>query len=898
MRRRIRILAQRLRSIFRKDQMDAELHEELAFHFARLVEESIESGVGPAEARRRARRLMGNTAAFAEECRDQRRVGWLHDFYHDLRYGARMLRKTPGLTAVAVASLALGVGANTAILGAVDHVLFGQIALPDADRLVVIRTYPLDNPQQNNNASVPDYLAWEKQNRSFEALGASLNNQQDFGADESGASAERLAGQHVTPSLFKVLGVEPILGRVFAPDEGGVDNPVRVIVLSYRVWQRRFGGDPGILQRKVRFGGENWSVIGVMPPGFHYPHETSDYWLPLTFNRPQLQGSARYFMVTGRLKNDVTIGQAQLEMEAIASRLAQDFPSWHGGWGVRVQSLRDAWFGWTRQPLAVLEGAVILVMLIACANVATLLLARNSARRAEFAMRAALGATRGRTVRQLLAESMLLSALGGAAGLILAQFGLNALEAMTAPPGAARIGDLSLNYRVVGLTAACSILTGLMFGIAPAIAGMRSRNLAKNASARGCRQRVRGVLVAAQIGLALMLLVGSGLLIHSFVRLVGTERNFDPDGILSFDFRIPIQQYLNGVGSYRGFPASDVSPPTLVLQRIYERLRLLPGAESVAGASFPPVDSLVVPSMRIKLEGRNPDEASAAYFLVTPDLFRTMKTPLVKGRDIGSGDTAATPWVAVVNETAARRFWPGEDPIGKRLTLDALSGERSREVVGVARDVPLAYAHAQSDPVVYVSYLQQPARYYGHLANMFGQMTFLVRAKGDPLKFAASAGHAVAEIEPDRPIANVHVMNRYGGDFVRDRGRRAIVVGVFALTATLLAAIGVYGVMAYSVAQRANEIGVRLALGAGARCIAYLIGRQALLLIAAGVVLGLAGAAALMRLIASQLWGVTPTDPTTFAAVTALLTVVALCACIIPLRRALRVDPAATLRSQ
>jgi predicted permease len=901
--RLLRIIRQRLRSFFLKSRVDAELDREFAFHLEQLIRENIADGKTPAEARRAAKIALGNVGVLQEECRDQRRVGWLHDLLQDMSYAWRMLRKAPGFTTVAIASLALGIGANTAILGVVDNVFFAELPLPAAERLVVIRTFPVQSPTQNQSASVPDYFAWKEQSRSFEVMGASLNQQMDFGTEENGAPPERIAGQGFTSSVFATLGVPPMLGRVFDESEDDVEKAAPVVVLSHRLWQRRFAGDPDILQKEVRLNSRQFSVIGVMPEGFHYPNEDVDYWIPLSLNRFQLQGSMRYFLVTARLKDGTTILQAQAELDSIAAKLAEEFPERLRGWGIRVQTVRDFRFGWTKQPLVTLEGAVVLVMMIACANLATLLMARGSARKSEFAMRTALGAGRGRIVRQLLAESMLLSLIGGAAGLFVAWFGLSALGLMMPPPGSFRIAEVAMNFRLVGITLVSSLLTGLIFGLAPALGVSSSGYASSGGGMRSSARGLRGVLVAGQVALALVLLIGSGLLLNSFIRLVGRELNFDPRGLLSFEFRLPQQVYQRAVDTFRGFPVVEVNPPSSIMQRVYERLLVLPGAESVAGISFQPINSLVLPNLNILLEDRHSLEgeqhkASAVYFLVTPNFFATMKTPLVGGRELDARDTASTPWVAVVNETAARRFWPGEDPLEKRFMLDVVSGERSRSVVGVVRNVPLRTVSTEEHAVIYVSYLQQPETYRGPLGNMFGQMTFLIRTAGDPSELVSSARVAVAEIDSDRPIANVQASRRYMAGAIRDRGYYALMIGVFAFTATLLAAIGVYGVMAYSVAQRTREIGIRIALGANVRDVIYLVGKRALFLIASGLALGLAGSIALTRLISAQLWGVTPTDPMTFAGVTLVLMFAALLACLIPARRAIRVNPTDALRSQ
>jgi len=557
------------------------------------------------------------------------------------------------------------------------------------------------------------------------------------------------------------------------------------------------------------------------------------------------------------------------------------------------------------EPLLTLEAAVALVLLIACANVAGLLLARGTVRHRQIALRVALGARRGRIIRQLLTESVLLSLVGGALGVLVAWGGLRALVAMSPPPGAPRIAEVGLNLPMLGVLALLSVGTGLLFGVVPALAGsQRDLTVSLNESARGTgtrpgRHRLREILVAAQIALALVLQIGSGLLMNSFLRLAGRDLNFDPEGLLTFEFRIPWQHYLHRVGSYHDFPYFEIRPPpALTMERVFNKLREVPGAASVAGSSFPPVNSLIVPTVAVAIEGqheRGRHALSVAYFLVTPNFFATMNAPLVRGRDFSDLDTASAPWVAIVNESTARRFWPGADPIGKRFTFDVVPEERPREVVGVVRDIPIRSRQTGPEPVIYASYLQQPSRYRNPWANMFGQMTFVLRSSADPMSLVPAARRAVAQIDPNRPLANVATVEQYLGE--RRFRYYVLVLGVFALAATGLAAIGVYGVMAYAVAQRTHEIGIRMALGASASEVVNLVGRRAVWLISTGVVLGLAGSLALTRLIASQLWGVTPTDPATFAGVSLLLALVALLACVVPTRRALAVDPTFALRS-
>jgi putative ABC transport system permease protein len=900
--RLFRIAGQRLRSIFRKDAMDAELEREIAFHIEQTVRENIECGMSEAEARRAAHRGFGNVSLFQEESRDQRRTGWLHDLYQDVRYSIRMLQSSPAFAIVAIGSLAIGIGANTTVLGALSSVLLRDLPFPNSDRLVVIQTFSSAIPSLVNS-TVPEYLRWKEGNASFESMAISLASQRDLGASDDGAPAEHLSGHRVSASVFRTLGVQPEIGRVFREEEDIPGNPARAIVLSHSLWQRRFGGTLDIVNKEIRIDGKNVTVIGVMPEEFQYPYEGAEFWEPLNLNPNQVQGSSRYFIVMARLKPAVSAAQAESELSAISAQLAKDYPDRYKGWGPRVISLRDFWYGWTRTPLLLLEGAVILVMLIACMNVATLLLSRNSARRTELAMRMVLGAGRGRLVRQLLTESVLIALFGGAAGLVVARLGFEVLPNLTPPPGRLHVTGAQLNVALIGLTTLCSILTGLVFGIIPAIRGTALRQGMRDASVRGASQQFRSILVAGRIGIAMVLLVSAGLLVKSFLRITSAARNFDPQGILSFEFKVPMGDYLKDVGSYRGLPVMEVAPPTATMQRILERLRTLPGVESAAGISFAPVNGLALPQMNFTIDGRRPPQTeaewsalSATYFVITPDFFATMKTPLVRGRDIETSDIATSPWVAMINEAAARRFWPGEDPIGNRITIDAAAGERPREIIGIVRDVPLRYLATTTFPVIYTPYQQQAERYRGLFANMLGQMIFMVRTGGDPVLLAKPVRQLLAEIEPDRPISNVQVMARSIGEGVRDRGLSAIVVGVFALTAVLLATIGVYGVTAYGVAQRTKEIGIRMALGAGVKEVACLVGGRAMIVTGAGLAAGLAAAGALTRTLESQLWEVAPTDPLTFLIVSLLFAATVIAACIIPTRRALRVDPAETLR--
>jgi putative ABC transport system permease protein len=897
-----RIVRQRLRSLFRASRLDAEVERELALHFDALVEEHIREGVPPDEARRAARIALGGVPSLLEQCRDHRRLTWLHDLRRDVGYGLRMLRKHPAFTAVAIVSLALGIGANTAVLGVMSAVAGDSLPLPHVDRLVVIKRVPLEKPTEIRGASAGDYLAWKERSRTLEAIDLSLSGPRDLGAEENGLPAERSTGQSITPGFFSTLGVQPFLGRTFSEDEAR--TRAAVVVISYRLWQRRYGGDPQILNKPIRIDRSRPVIVGVMPEEFSYWNPRVEFWTPTYIEPDRVTGAARLFGVVARLKPAVTIDEAQRDLDRVSAQLARERPELNAGWGVRVQSLRESLFGWTREPLVTLGVAVALVLLIACANVAALLLARASVRGREIAMRVALGAGRPRIVRQLLTESVLLSIGGGLLGLIVAWWGVRGLAAMSPPIGAPAIAALGVDVRMLAITGFISLMTGVIFGLGPALAASEATaagpSMASKHRIRPGLHPVRTGLVVTQIALALVLLIGFGLLTNSFVRLTGRDLNFDAAGLLTFEFRTNVQQ--RPLGQHRGFGYFEItSSPSQTIKQVHERLQAIPGAESVAGSSFAPVDSLILPIVDVAIERastRDPDREAprAAYFLVTPNFFATMRTAVLQGREVTDADTAAGQWVAVINETAARRFWPGENPIGRRFTIDVVPDERPREVIGVVGDIPTRHGEP-AQPVIYASYLQQPSRYGGAFGTMFGQMTFMVRHAGDPLSLVPAVRRAVAEIEP-RPIAMVMTAEQRRA-FGTDRLRyNLFLFGVLACTAALLAAVGIYGLLAYSVNQRTQEIGIRKALGASPRTIVVFIARYVLVLVAGGLLLGVAGALALTRLIASQLWGITPTDPSTYAAVSLLLAAVAAVACIGPLRRALAVDPTVALRSE
>lgn len=573
----------------------------------------------------------------------------MNDIWQDVEYGLRMLAKKPAFTVIAALSQALGIGLNTAIFTLMNTILLGTLPYPDADRLLTIPSVSPNHPDQLDFASVPDLFAWRQQAKSFEAMGAVVGTAIDFGAEENGVPAERVQGANVTPGLLEALRVQPLIGRLFSEAEDEVGNPAPVILISHRLWIRRFAGDKDILKRQFLVNGRNTSIVGVMPPDFRIADENGEYLAPIPFNRFQLQGSARFLMVVARLKSGVTQKQAQDEMDAVAASLARQFPARYidrgKPWTVRLQPLREALFGFVSRPLFLLQGAVGFVLLIACANVAALLLSRASSRQTEIAIRAALGASRGRIFRQFLTESLLLASFGGVVGVLLAWWGVRLLVAM-APSWLPRLHAIGIDWRVLLFSAAIAILTGLIFGVLPAAHGSRPvlaaslKEATRGGTSAAVRSRLRTVLVAGQMAPALVLLIGAGLLIRSFLQLQSTDLGCDPRGLLTFPYRFAENRFGKPVGVYRGVPLWEMSAaPRNTFLQVLDRLRTVPGILSTAGIVYPPLTGNY--PMTFTVEGRtavNADDFTADFFPITPNFFATMKIPLLWGRDFTAGD--------------------------------------------------------------------------------------------------------------------------------------------------------------------------------------------------------------------------------------------------------------------
>jgi len=893
----------RFKALIRRRAFDRDLEDEISFHLAMRERKQRSLGLGADAARYATHRRFGNVTLLKEDTREMRTFTLFETLCQDVCFAARTLRNSPAFLAVVVISLALGIGANSTIFSVLNAVLYRPLPYPQPDRLMAI--WETESGRQNSAEppAIADGADWRKQSHVFEDIALTSFTEDTPLAGEG--RAEQARAQYVTPNFFHLLGVSPMFGRVFTASEA--QDLTQTVVVSSPFWKRRFNGDPKVLGKTLKISGVLSTIVGVMPASFgSFFGDPLDLWVPIDADSARYSERKDHWLIAiGRLKPGAAQSQAQTEMNVIAHRLEQAWPATNKGVGAKVELFHDALYGGAGRYLYPLMGAVICVLLIACVNAANLLQARTETRRTEFAVRASLGACRRRLMRQLLVESGLLGLAGGALGVALTLGGIRIFRALAGDfPNA---DGVKVDVRVLLFTLAVSFATAILVGSAPAFQASRANlNLAlregeRKTTAGKAGRRTRHILAVSEIALAMVLLVGAGLMINSVLRLQQVNPGFDPANVMNFEISLS-----EGAPYVERVPGGDIERATPLVAALYrqllDKLAAVPGVESagmitpfgfgynfsVLGRPAPPPDKMPITGFRE----------------ISPSLFGALKIPLEKGRYLNGFDVAGAPWSAVVNETFARRYFPHEDPIGRRLRLRFidLDQKQPRQIVGVVGDVKLYLPERNPDPIVYVSYLQQDSDYRGggilsHLAQ-----TLMVRSAGSLASRAAGltarVKKAVAELDPDQPVTRIMTMEQSLARSIGDAQFYARLLEIFAAIALLLAAIGIYGSMSYFVTERTHEIGIRVALGAQRGSILGMVTRLGLKLSLVGVAIGVALALGLTRVIAQFLFGVTATDPATFVEVGLGLLAIALVACYIPARRATRVDPMVALRHE
>jgi predicted permease len=884
--RRLGKLWRRMRDTVRNEPRDLEFQEEIEEHVRLLAEQYRRQGMTAEAALLAARRQFGNPTLLKEDLRAMQIIPAIEALRGDLTYAARMLRKNPGFAAAAVITLALGIGANTAIFSVCNAVLFKPLPYAEPSRMVTLSERQRDGTL--SNVAPANFVDWRDASRSFSGMAAvrASSFASSFILGGQG-EASRLVGGDVSSSFFSVLGVRFMLGRNFLPDE---DRPGqnRVAILSYAAWSARFGADRDIAGKTITLDDESYTVVGVLPAGFQFGSTAADFqarsqvdiWVPMALDPQRLQRGAHMLCVIARLKPGVELAEAQAELDVMGTNLAQQYPKYNKDKGIVAVPLTDQVTGSVRVALETLLGAVGLVLLIACANVANLLLSRAAARQKEMAVRIALGASRGRLAQQLLTESLLLASLGGIAGFVLA---LAAIAALTPqlPADLSRAAGIAVDTRMLIFTAVISLVTGILFGLGPLFGPWREsagESLKQNnRTSSGIQTRLRSGLAVAQIAIAIILLIGAGLMVKSFWALMHVAPGFRSESVLTARLSLPRSRYPDNhrIAALEG--------------ELLESLLGRPGVQSAGFATYVPLSGLDN-GWNFLIEGRPPLPVGtynmAEYRPVSAGYFETIGIPLLRGRSFTVADTAESPWVVMINDSMAREYWPSENPIGQRLQFV----EKWLTVIGVVGDVLHEGLDGAAKAEMYVPVEQAP--------NIESDPTIVVRTALDSGASAAELREVVSAIDPAIPVDRIETMQQLVSGSVAQPRFRTIILTAFSLLALVMASIGIYGVMNYLVIQRTREFGIRLSLGATPSDVLRLVLRRAAVLIGAGTCLGLAGSALLVRFIAKLLFGTAPLDPLTFAVVPILLAAVALAASYIPARRATRIDPIVALRDE
>jgi putative ABC transport system permease protein len=880
----LRALMARLRGLFGDHRADREFDDEIEAHLRLLAERYVRQGMTEAEAAWAARRQFGNVTLLQEVNREMRGIRFIETLFQDLRYGVRMLVKNRVFTFVAILTLAFGIGANTAIFSLVEAVLLRPLPFPEPDRLVMIWEDELGKSSFRGNPAPGNYSDLKAQNQVFEDVAAFSGTSMNLTGD---GEPEKIDAQAVTTNLFQLLRSKPALGRTFLEEEGRPETG-KVVLISYGLWHRRFGGDPDLIGKEILLNDQKFTVIGVAAAGFQLLGKGVGLWIPATFSQSDLTDrGSHYLTVIARLKAGVTLRQAQTDIETIYRRIARDHPKFATGLGAYALPLREQLAGEMRPALLVLLAAVGCVLLIACANIANLLLSRAAARHKEIAVRAALGAGRLRILRQLLTESVLLASFGAALGLLFAFWSFAFLKRLI-PESMALSTNLGFNAPVFGYTLLVSIVAGLSFGIAPALQAAKidlNEALKQSGGRSGFGvggRKLRGALVVIEVAVALTLLAGAGLLIQTFVRLRNLDPGFRPENVLTAATNLPRGKY------------GELSQRTAFYQKVLERIKALPDVTSAACTTAAPL-AWKGGGSGISAEGRQTPATgnSVLHRQVSPDYFQTMGIPLHKGRPFNEHDGPESMPVAIINETMARQFWPNENNVlGKRFKLgfhDSLNPWIT--VVGIVGDVKEKGLDAPAPGEMYLPY--QQISYFSFAPN-----NLVIRTVGDPLNLVAAVRQAVWAVDRDQPVSNVRTMEEILAGEVTQRRLGMSLLVAFAALALLLASLGIYGVLSHAVTQRMPEIGMRMALGARPRDVLRMVLNDGMRLALLGLMIGLTASFALTRMMSNLLFGVSATDLLTFGTVSLLLISVSLIACYIPARRATKVDPLRALRHE